>query len=424
MIEGALPRHVETVIVGAGQAGLSMSSLLRDAGREHVLLERRDRLGGGWQDRWDAFQLVTPNWTASFPGFEYDEGDPDGYMPRDAIARRVARFAQVIDAPVHLGTAVEHLERRPGRSQGFRLTTTRGSIDAGRVIVAVGGFHVPKIPAGGSGLTSRVLQLHSHAYRSEEALPAGAVLVIGSGQTGVQLAEELHEAGRRVFLSVGRCGRAPRRYRGRDVFFWLSSVRTYGHAYGVQLPTVDLLPDPRLRFACNPQLSGHGGGHDVNLRRFAAEGITLVGRLDGMDAERARFAADLRASLAFADRWFDERWRPMFDRFIDASGIDAAPDGREPFVFDPPEITELDLAAEGISTVLWTTGYGLDYGWIDLPIFDADGIPRQVDGVTEVAGLSFIGLPWLRDQGSATLFGVKHDAMRLMDRLESARVAA
>jgi len=423
--ESALPRGVETVIVGAGQAGLTMSWHLRDAGREHLVLERRDRLGGGWQDRWDAFRLVTPNWTASFPGFAYDGDEPDGFMPRDEIADRIARYADVIDAPVLLGTAVERLERQSNGDRGFRLTTTRGSIDAERVVVATGGFHVPKIPPAGTGLAARVTQLHSHAYRSVEGLPAGAVLVVGSGQTGVQIAEELYEAGRRVVLSVGHCGRLPRRYRGRDSFFWLWSVRTRGHEFGTSLPTVDQLPDPRLRFACNPHLSGHAGGHDTNLRRFAAQGVTLVGRLEAIDGEQARFAADLGTNLAFADRFFDERWRGMFETVIERSGIDAPPDDRPPqFEFEPPEVTELDLAVEGVSAIIWTSGYRLDYGWIDLPIFDANGVPMQIDGMTEIPGLSFIGLPWLRDQGSATLFGVGRDATRLADRLESARETA
>ena len=418
-----LPRRIETVIVGAGQAGLSMSSLLSDAGREHVVLERRDTLGGGWQDRWDAFRLVSPNWTASFPGFAYDGDDPDGYMPRDEIAARVARYAEAIGTPVVLGAGVQRLERQADGGHGFHLETSRGPIDAERVVVATGGYHAPKIPPA-TGLAARIVQLHSHAYRNPGALPPGAVLVVGSGQTGVQLAEELHEAGRRVILSVGHCGRVPRRYRGRDWFFWAWSVRTHGHRFDVNLPTIDQLPDPRLRFACNPHLSGHGGGHDTNLRRFATEGMTLVGRLEGFGGERARFAVDLGANLAFADSFFDERFKRLFDTYIERSGTDAPPDDRTPFGFEPPEVTELELASEGVSSIIWTTGYRLDYGWIDLPIFDSNSVPRQIDGMTEIPGLAIIGLPWLRDQASATLFGVGRDATRLAERMEAQRPAS
>ena len=305
-----LPSRIETVVVGGGQAGLTMSHYLREAGREHVVLERRDTLGGGWQDRWDTFRLVTPNWTSAFAGFPYDGDDPDGFMPRAEIAARVARYAEVIDAPVCLGTTVERLARPADRTRGFRLTTDRGTIDAERVVVATGSFHVPRIPTAADRIAARVTRLHSHAYRNEAALPPGAVLVVGSGQTGVQLAEELHDAGRRVFLSVGHCGRVPRRYRGSDIFHWLWSLRSRGGEFGTPLPAVDQLPDPRLRFACNPHLSGHGGGHDTNLRRFAAEGMTLVGRFDDADGERIQVAPGLAADLAFADGFFDLQLRP------------------------------------------------------------------------------------------------------------------
>jgi putative flavoprotein involved in K+ transport len=413
-----LPAHVDTVVIGAGQAGLAMSWHLRQAGREHLVLERRDRLGGGWQDRWDAFCLVTPNWTASFPGFAYDGDDPDGFMPRDEIAGRVAHYAAVIDAPVLMNAGVERLERHSDGERGFRLTTARGRIDADQVVVAVGGFHAPAIPAASAGFPSDVTQLHSHAYRSEAALPKGAVLVVGSGQSGVQIAEELHTAGRRVFLSVGHCGRMPRRYRGSDCFRWLWGMRGRGAEFGVSLPTVDELPDPRTRFACNPHLSGHEGGHETNLRRFAADGMTLVGRLETADRGRIQFASDLAANLQFADGFFDERFRTSFDTFIERAGIDAPPDDREPFGFEPPPVTELDLAAEDIASVIWTSGYRLDFDWIDVPIFGERGAPRHSRGVTDVPGLYFLGLPWLVDLGSATLFGVGRDAAYLAERLE------
>jgi putative flavoprotein involved in K+ transport len=414
-----LPDRIETIVVGAGHAGLSASALLRDAGREHLVLERRERLGGGWLDRWDAFRLVSPNWTTSFPGFPYADGDPDGFMTRDEVVGRIVRYAAAIEAPVALDTGVERLERRPDAGDGFRLTTTRGPIDADRVIVATGGFQDPRIPSGAAGLAPSIHQLHAATYRNPDALPSGAVLVVGSGQTGVQIAEELRDAGRSVFLSVGRCGRVPRRYRGRDYFVWLWSVRMRGPELGLSLLTMDTLPDPRIRFACNPQLSGHGGGHETNLRRFAAEGITLVGRFEAFDGSHARFAPDLATNLEFADRFFEQRQRPLFDAFIERAGIDAPPDDREPFAYEPPEVTELDLAAAGVSTVIWTSGFRLDLGWIDLPVLDPNGVPRQRDGLaTGLPGLGFVGLPWQRDQASATLFGAGRDAEVLVERLE------
>jgi putative flavoprotein involved in K+ transport len=404
-------REVDTVVVGAGQAGLVMSSFLRDAGREHVLLDRRTTLGGGWQDRWDEFRLVTPNWVTALPGFPYDGPEPDGFMRRDDVVGRVRRYAEVIAAPVELDTSVTRLSPLGGSGRRFRLETNRAAFDADNVVVAAGGFHSPRIPAVGANLPKRILQVHSHNYRNEAALPPGAVLVVGSGQSGVQLAEELHAAGRRVILSVGHCGRVPRRYRGRDIFLWVLELDLRG-----RLPGVDQLPNPRLRFACNPHLSGHSGGHDTDLRRFAADGIRLVGRFEGADGERVRFAPDLAANLAFADSFFDDRFRADVDRIIEEAGIDAPPDDREPFAYEPPEVLELDLAAEGVSTVLWTSGYRLDFSWIDLPILDELGIPRQVRGVTEVPGLTFLGLPWQFNQRSATIFGVAKDARHLAER--------
>lgn len=411
MGSGVRPHEVETVVVGAGQAGLVMSSFLRQAGREHVLLDRRATLGGGWQDRWDEFRLVTPNWVTSLPGFLYDEPEPDGFMRRDDVVARVRRYADVISAPVELDTSVSRLSKSAGSGRRFRLETNRRTLGADNVVVAAGGFHSPRIPAVGADLPGRIVQVHSHNYRNEAALPPGAVLVVGTGQSGVQLAEELHAAGRSVILSVGRCGRVPRRYRGRDIFKWMFELATRG-----KLPTVDTLPDPRLRFAGNPHLSGHGGGHETNLRRFAADGIRLVGHLDGVEGERVRFAPDLSANLRFADTFFDERMRKGIDTVIEMAGIDAPPDDREPFDYEPPEVPELDLAAEGVSTVLWTSGYRLDFSWIDLPIFDEQGAPRHVRGVTEVPGLTFLGLPWQVNQASATFFGVAADSGYLAER--------
>jgi putative flavoprotein involved in K+ transport len=241
--------------------------------------------------------------------------------------------------------------------------------------------------------------------------------VVGSGQSGVQLVEELREAGRRVFLSVGSTGRAPRRYRGRDLFYWLRQLAERGDELGTPLPSADKLPDPRRRLAGNPHVSGHGGGHDTNLRRLASEETTLLGRLEAIHGERIRLAPGLSASLAAADRFFDERFRPLIDKLIERAAIDAPPDDRVPFEYEPPEVDELDLAGAGISTVLWTTGYRFDYRWIDLPVFDSMGFPRQRRGVTEVPGLYFIGSLWQHNQASATLFGLELDARVLAERM-------
>jgi putative flavoprotein involved in K+ transport len=411
----SLPSRVETAVVGAGQAGLTMSWFLGQAGRDHVVLERRSRLGGGWQDRWDGFQLVTPNWSASFPGHPYDGPDPDGFMPAEEITGRVAGYAERIGAPVSLETDVHKLSTREGG--GFRLETNRGDVEADQIVVATGSFHVPRIPAVAADLPGRVTQLDSHAYRNESALPPGGVLVVGSGQSGVQIAEELAEAGRKVYLSVGTAGRVPRRYRGSDVFRWLAALVTVGERYGVTMPSVDKLPHPGARSAGNPHLSGHHGGHEVNLRQLAASGMTLLGRIERVDGGRLHMAPDLSANLARADSFFGERLQPLFDTYIERAGIDAPADDREPFTFEPPEPAELDLDEEGISTVIWTTGYRCDHAWIDLPIVDEYGFPRQQRGVSDVPGLYFLGLLWQHNQASATLFGPSQDARHLAEHM-------
>ena len=428
---GTARRAVETVVVGAGQAGLVMSRLLSDAGREHVVLDRRDSLGGGWQDRWDAFRLVTPNWIVAAPGLDYEGTEPDGFMPRDEIVAHWRRYADVIAAPVELNTDVTRLVTLDDGPARFRLTTSQGTVDARDVIVAGGPFQAPYIPAVASGLAPSIRQLHAHHYRSADDLAPGTVLLVGSGQTGVQLAEELHAVGREVILSVGRCGSVPRRYRGRDVFSWLRQMATRGRELGAGLPTPADLPSPAARFACNPQLSGHGGGHSVSLRGMAADGIRLVGRLQAMAGTTARFASDLQDNVRMAAGFFENRFRPQIEAFIERSGVEAptadddGPDGAGPGdasppgaldVSDIPEVPELDLAAEGVSTVIWTSGYRPAFGWIEAPVLDEFGLPIGDGGVTAVDGLTFIGQPWMVDMASANLVGLVRDAEALAAR--------
>jgi putative flavoprotein involved in K+ transport len=398
-----LPAGTDTAIIGAGQAGLVMSHYLAQAGRDHLVIERRQTLGGGWQDRWDEFTLVSPNWSASFPGQPYDGSEPDAFMPRDEIADRVRRYAETIKAPVVAGTEVTRLTANS--DDGFLLETTAGPLKAREVVVAIGAFHRPFIPDVASALPSRLAQVHSHAYRRETALPAGGVLVVGSGQSGVQIAEELAEAGRDVYLSVGTAGRVPRRYRGRDIFRWLAALVTRGPEIGIMLPTVDNLPSPRARFAGNPALSGHHGGHSTDLRAMAESGMTLLGRIEGVAGEGLRLAPGLNATLDQIATMFPERFQRLIDRFIELAGDDAPADDNVWSGFRPPELADLDLARAGISTVVWTTGYRPNYDWIDFPILDDMGLPKTQRGVSEVPGLYFLGLLWQHDQASATLFG-------------------
>jgi putative flavoprotein involved in K+ transport len=410
-----LPDDVDVLVVGAGHAGLGMSYFLGEAGRDHVVVERRETLGGSWRDRWDEFTLVTPNWTSSFPGWDYAGDDPDGFMGRAEITARVARYADVVGAPVALGTAVQRL--RPEDSGGFRVTTNRGAVFARQVVVATGAWNRPRVPAWAASISGRVFQLHSNQYRNQAALPDGGVLVVGSGQTGLQLAEELFEAGRRVYIAVGSAGRIPRRYRGRDIFSWLVELIRDDGRHGVALPTAEQLPDPGRRFNPMPALSGRDGGHDTNLRQYAADGIGLGGHLSGADGELVTFAGDLSRGLETADRFFDERFRGIIDTYIEQTAIDAPPADDVAVDYQPEEITELNLRDAGISTVLWATGYGLDHDWIEAPIFDRLGYPHNARGVTAVPGLYFLGLLWQHSQASASLVGPQLDGPYLVDAM-------
>jgi putative flavoprotein involved in K+ transport len=360
---------------------------------------------------------VTPNFLTDLPDFPYDAGDPDGFMPRDEIAARTARYAEIVDAPVVLGTEVRRVRRAEGRgSAAFSVETSGGTILARNVVGATGAFHRPRIPP--NGFDDSISQVHAHDYRNPDALPPGGVLVVGTGQTGVQLAEELHGAGRQVTISVGHCGRGVRRYRDRDWFWWIRELVSHGEEVGVSLPTVEALPDPRMRFACNPHMSGHDGGHDTDLRRFAADGMRLVGRFEAADGARATFRPDLGENLRYADGDFERRFRPMFEAYAAAAGLELPADDRQPFTYDVPEVTDLDLSAEGISTVLWTTGYEPDYDWLEVPVERQFGVPVHERGITDVPGLTFIGMLWQRDNASANLAGVARDAEYLASRWE------
>jgi putative flavoprotein involved in K+ transport len=414
-MSGDPPRSVDAVVIGAGQAGLIVSWHLQRAGRDHVVLERRATLGGSWQDRWDAFTLVSPNWLSGLPGYPYDGDDPDGYMGRDAIVAWTARYAGVIGAPVHLSVDVMRVVRDDADGRRFRVDTTAGPIAADEVVVATGAFQGPRIPDMATGFSPGIAQIHAQDYRSPDQLRPGGILVVGSGQTGCQLAEELLAAGRDVVLATGRCGRYPRRYRGHDVFWWMRQLAEQGEEVGAPLPRVDQLSTPTARFACNAHVSGQSGGHDTNLRRMGRDGIRLTGRLIAADGDVARFAPDLAKNLDFADRFFDEQLGRICERYAQLTGMRLDSDDRAWPSFDPPEVDAIDLSAEGIGTVLWTTGFTRDYAWLDVPL-DAFGMPQHERGISGTPGLSFLGMLWQKNNGSANLVGVHLDAAYLASR--------
>ena len=401
--------HRPVVVVGGGQAGLSMSYWLTQRGVDHLILER-DRVGGEWRDRrWDSFCLVTPNWQCQLPAFPYAGDDPDGFMVRDEIVRYLEEYAESFDPPVVEGVAATRLRRdRKGR---YLVGTSRGELIADQVVLATGPYQVPLIPRLADRLPDELTQLHSCAYRSPEQLPPGEVLVVGTGQSGCQIAEDLHLAGRQVHLAVGSAPRVARFYRGRDVVAWLADLGYYRKAVS------EFADADAVRFRANHYVTGRDGGRDIDLRVLARDGMRLYGRLVGASGATLRFAPDLGRNLENADA-VAESIKDSIDSYIDAHRIDAAPEPRYTPVWTPErEPTQLDLAETGITSVVWSTGFGRDDRWIEVPVFDGRGYPTHDRGVTASPGLYFLGLPWQHTWGSGRLSGVADDAAYLAQRI-------
>ena len=394
---------VETIIVGGGQAGLSTSFHLKQLGREHVVFEQAEKAGNAWRnDRWDSFTFVTPNWSILLPGAHYDGNDPDGFLKKAEIVAYFEQYVEKFDLPVRYNTTV--VEVAPlENGNGYQVKTSGGNYQARNVVVATGTFQKPKIPAFSADIPANIKQLHSGHYRNPNQLPEGAVLVVGSAQSGMQIAEELYQSGRTVYLSTGFAPRVPRRYRGRDIFSWLVDIGFFDQ-------TVDTLPSPKARFIGNPQVSGKDGGHTLNLHQFARDGVTLLGHILGSQAGRVMFKPDLKENLAKSDK-AEKDIIERIDRLIQANGINAPqetlPDLQDGYAVE--EITELDLNSAGINTIIWAMGYTFDYSLVKLPVTDEDGFPIQKRGVTQYPGLYFVGMNWLSTRKSAILLGVNKD---------------
>jgi putative flavoprotein involved in K+ transport len=406
--------HHTVAVVGGGQAGLSMSWYLRQRGIDHVVIER-DRVGHEWRDRrWDSFCLVTPNWQCQLPGFGYAGDDPDGFMPGADIVGYLEKYAASFDPPLVEGVAVTRLRRTPGGV--FELATTAGDRTADQVVIATGPYHNPAVPRVAERLPADLTQLHSSQYRNPAQLPEGAVLVVGTGQSGCQIAEDLHLAGRRVHLAVGSAPRAARRYRGRDTLAWLDEMGHYATPIG-EFGDAD-----EVRLRANHYMTGRNRGHDLDLRAFAKQGMTLYGRLQTLEGPRATFGADLASNLDNADTVADGI-KDAIDRYIAASGIEAPAEARYVPVWQPTSsgASAIDLRDEGIRTVIWSTGYHRDHRWIEVPVFDGRGYPTHDRGETSCPGLYFLGLPWQYTWGSGRFAGVARDAEHLAGRISAAR---
>lgn len=404
-----MTEQIDTLIIGGGQAGLAISYYLTQQGREHIVLEQSHRVGESWRRRWDSFTLVTANWQLQLPSFPYQGNDPDGFLSRDEVVAYLEQYVALFNPPLRFGVRVTSLEQKP-EGTGYLVKTDDMAFEATNVVVATGSFQHPKIPSLSGGLPEGILQVHTSEYRNPQALPSGAILVAGSGQSGSQIAQELNESGRKVYLGVGSAGRMPRRYRGRDMAWWLDKT-------GFADKTVDTLPSPKAKFAGSPHVTGKDGGHTLNLHQFARDGVVLLGRMTGVRGGKAILAPDLMENLAKADK-FAADIKKAVDEYIQKVGLDAPeePPSTEPEPQDgyhAEVITQLDLKSADIQTVIWATGYTFDFKWIELPVLDEDGYPVQQRGVTGFRGLYFLGLPWLHTIKSGLLWGVGEDAAHI-----------
>lgn len=402
--------HLSVAVIGGGQAGLSISWYFKRAGIDHLVFER-DTSAHEWRDaRWDSFCLVTPNWQCRLPGFPYAGPDPHGFMVKNEIVAYLKDYIESFDPPLREHEGVQRLRAIPNGS-GFELTTACGCYIADQVVIATGGYQTPFIPREAERLAPTISQLHSCDYRNPAQLPEGAVLVVGTGQSGCQIAEDLHLAGRQVYLSVGTAPRSPRVYRGREVTDWLTDSGYY------DIPLENHPQKETVREKTNHYLTGRDGGREIDLRRFALEGMQLFGRFQSIEDGRVLFDTDLKRNLDAADNSYNNI-RTSIDAYIAANNINAP---TEP-PYQPPwqpnvEESELDLHAANITSVIWCIGFGTDYRWVELPVFNGRGQPVHYRGTTTVDGLYFLGLPWQNTWGSGRFADVGQDADFLLDRI-------
>ena len=419
-----MPEQVQTVVIGGGQAGLALSYCLTRLGHEHVVLER-GRLAERWRsERWDSLTLLSPNWMTQLPGGGYQGNDPDGFVGRDEVVRFLEDYAASFDPPLRCGVRTETVQLNDGASRYLVRTTdlrhgTAATIAARNVVVATGAFQHPRIPPLSAALPAGVRQLSSRDYRNPAQLPPGAVLVVGSGGSGSQIADELCEHGRTVYLAIGRCQRWPRRYRGKDIWTWfdvMGLLDEVGRRHYI---------DPS--YGCTAVLTGFRGGYDLDYDRFSAAGVSLLGHLQGCENGTLRIADDLQERL---DRWDESRTllTGMIDAYIEQAGLDVSLDTVQNGAASRAwrrraPLLEMDLAARGIATVLWATGFSHDFRWLEMPVLDECGDPVQRRGVTALPGLYFLGLRRMHTVKSSFLFGVGEDATYLAEHI-AARMSA
>ncbi|MCM3896076.1 MULTISPECIES: flavin-containing monooxygenase [Gordonia] len=404
---GTAATQVEVLVVGAGQAGIAMSEHLTAQRINHLVLER-DRVAERWRTwRWDSLVANGPAWHDRFPGLEFDV-DADAFATKDQVADYLGSYAQRINAPIRTGVEVTSVRKKQGEN-GFRVETSDGLIEADFVVAATGAFQTPVIPAV-VPRDAPFHQIHSSDYHNPQQLPDGGVLVVGAGSSGVQIAAELRASGRATYLAVGPHDRPPRSYRGRDFCWWLGVLGKW-----------DAAAPPAGAEHVTIAVSGAGGGHTVDFRQLAADGITLFGRAQAFDAGTMTFASDLRTNIENGDATYLAMLREA-DDYIERNGLDLPAEPQAHVLGPLPDcvtdpIAQLDLAAAGITSIVWATGFAYDYGWLEVDAFDESGRPVHQRGVSGEPGIYFLGLPWLSRRGSSFIWGVWHDAKYLADQI-------
>ena len=401
-------KHYSVIVVGGGQAGLSMSYCLKEKGIDHLVFEK-NRIGHSWRSkRWDSFCLVTPNWQCQLPGYPYQGDDPHGFMPKDKIVEYIEDYAAAFNPPVKEGVAVSKVCKTNAEGR-FEVTTSIGDYTADQIVIATGGYHTPAVPKIAEQLPDTIVQLHSSQYKNPHLLPEGDVLVVGTGQSGCQIAEDLHLVDKQVHLCVGGAPRSPRLYRGKDVVEWLDQMGYYDRP-------IDKHPQKdNVRLKTNHYLTGRDGGHEIDLRRFALEGMKLYGRLKNIRGNYLEFQGDLKQNLDQADE-VAQSIKKTIDEFIEKNHIQAPTEPPYKPVWEPDEeVLQLDYKRVKIGTVIWCIGYEIDFSWIEISVFDARGYPDHERGVSGVQGLYFLGLPWLYTWGSGRFSGIARDAGYLAD---------